>query len=165
MYAKKERIKNKRRGGMGRSVDSPHRRFCLWKNSAVVSTCWCFYACDISFHIPPTSWFCNSCVYTTLALLRSLTFSGNKATNIPVKCWALASCLSFPLLFYKPGHTMTSGSCQRTSRNQPLCRAGGGTVVNLCLFVLEDIQHWKKPYFELFQISYRHFCNLAEMGL
>lgn len=108
---------------------------CLWKNSAVGCTCRCFYASTISLY--PLR-FCNSCVYTTLALVRSLAFSSNKATNIPVKSQALASHLSFPWCSFlqtpkKLGHVMTPGSCQSVSRNQPLCRSRR-EAINLCLF-------------------------------
>lgn len=162
--------RNKRRGGQWADpwTHLIFGLFCLWKNSAVGSTCWCFYACNISFHIPPTSWFCNSCVYTTLALLRSLAFSGNKATNISVKCWALASCLSFPLLFYKPQINLATLWPQVAAKELPEIShcAGLGEEPSICISLFWRIfSIEKKLFFELFQISYRHSCNLAEMGL
>lgn len=113
---------------------------------------------------PPPSRFCNSCVYTTLALLRSLALSSNKATNIPAKSRALASCLSFPWCsFTNPKETwphLTPGSCQSVSRNQRLRGTRGGTI-DLCLFVLEGFQHWKKLFFGWFQTPCGHSCNLG----
>lgn len=97
---------------------------------------------------PPPSGFRNCCVYTTLTLLRSLHFPVTEPQTI--------SLLRAELLLHawvapgvslqtskKPGHAMTPCSCPSVSRNQPLCRSGGGNV-NLCLFVLESFQHWEK---------------------
>lgn len=166
MYAKKDEIKSQRKRGTWAELWT-HLIFalsCLWMNSAVRCACRCFYAPSISLH--PLR-FCNSCVYTTLALVRSLAFSSNKTTNIPFKSQALASRLSFPWRsFLQTPKKLGSATSWPpvTAKEFPeitgLCRTRGGNV-----FVLESIQQWKELFFELFQTLYKHSCNLAEMGL